>query len=75
MKEYKFTLEDVLLLIDRNGDSEEKIIISEHCDQDTWLTAPMNSSLIWTRENLDRKVESIGIWGETFQIWLVDKDE
>lgn len=75
MKEYKFTLEDVLYLIDHNGDSDERIIISEHCEQDTWLETPMNSSLIWTRDNLERKVESIGVWGDTLQIWLADKDK
>lgn len=54
-REYKFTLKDVLFLLDRNGDSDEKIIVSEHCEEETWSILPMNSKLLWVKENLDRK--------------------
>ena len=73
-REFKFTLEDVLLLIDYNRESDDRIIISEDGDEDRWLVAPINNSLIWTRENLERKVSSICIYDDKLQIWLVEKD-
>ena len=73
MKEYKFTLEDVLSLI--NHDSSDRIILAEYDREETWLIAPMSSSLIRTKENLDRKVASIGIWDDMLQIWLVPKEK
>ena len=73
MKDYKFTLEDVLLLIDHNRECTDHIIVSEHCNEVTWVEAPMNSSLLWTKENLAREVESINLWDGMFQIWLTEK--
>ena len=73
MRELKITLQDVLLLIDCNGDSDEQIIIAEEADESTWSTMPLNSKLLWIKENLERKVESISIWEEKFQIFLADE--
>ena len=72
MREYKFTLRDVLLLIDYNGDMGEELIISEDGNKDTWVHIPSNSSLLWVKENLDRKVEGLGVYGGKLQIFLVE---
>ena len=71
-KEYKFTLKDILLLIDCNGESEEKVIISEQSEEETWAFIPMNSKLLWAQENLERKVDSICVYDGMLQIWLAD---
>lgn len=75
MRELKFTLKDILLLLDPNGECEEQIILSEQPETDTWVIAPANSSVIWTKENLERKVEGLGIWDGKLQIWLADLSE
>ena len=75
-RDYKFTVKDILYLIDPNahlGDRDEKIVISEQCEEETWSILPMNSKLLWVQENLDRKVESIDIYDGMFQIWLADE--
>ena len=72
MRELKFTLKDILFLLDPNGECEDMIIISEHSEKETWVTAPANSCLIWTEENLKRKVDGIGVCGDMLQIWLAD---
>lgn len=74
MRKHKFTLKDILLLMDGNGMSEEQIIISEECERETWVTAPLNSCLLWVEENLSRKVDSIGVEHGKLQIWLADKE-
>ena len=69
-----FTVRDVLLLIDSNGESEEKVVISEECDMDTWVVIPYNSSLLWNKEVSNRIVDSIGTHNGMIQIWLADKE-
>lgn len=70
----KFTLKDILLLLDWNVESEEKVVIAEQCEENTWSILPMNSKLLWVEENLDRHVESISIWNGMIQIWLMDEE-
>ena len=77
MREYKFTLEDVLFLLHPGGlqsGAEEKIVISEGGDEDTWGILPYSSSLLWTSEILKRKVECIDVTDEMIHIWLVSKE-
>lgn len=69
-REYKFTLEDVLLLIDYNREYDEKIVISDQCEEESWIVISTNNSLLWSKENLERKVTSIGVHDEMLQIWL-----
>lgn len=69
-REYKFTLEDVLLLIDYNREYDEKIVISDQYEEESWIVISTNNSLLWVKENLERKVTSIGIHDEMLQIWL-----
>lgn len=74
-RELKFTLKDVLLLIDCNGDSDEKIVISDKIAEETWVTIPLNSDLLWVNENLERKVDCIDVFDGMIQIWLADKED
>ena len=66
----KFNLNDILLLLDPSSESEDKIILSEQINEDSWVIAPMNSKLIRVEDNLNRKVESITVNGGMLQIWL-----
>lgn len=70
----KFNLNDILLLLDPSSESEDKIILSEQINEDSWVIAPMNSKLIRVEDNLNRKVESITVNGGMLQIWLVNED-
>lgn len=74
MNRKTITLQDILLLIEPNGDSEENIIISEQGEKETWVHTPTNSTLLWVNENLKREVESIGVEDGLIQIWLKDKE-
>lgn len=71
-REYKFTLKDILLLINSNVESDEKIVISENSEEDTWCVLPMNSSLLWGTENENKKVANIGVHDGMIQIWLAN---
>ena len=71
----KFNLNDILLLLDPSSESEDKIILSEQINEDSWVIAPMNSKLIRVEDNLNRKVESITVNGGMLQIWLANEDK
>ena len=76
-RDYKFTVKDILYLMDPNahlGGCDDKIILAEKCEEETWAVLPMNSKLLWVQENLDRKVSSIAIYDGMLQIWLASEN-
>lgn len=79
-EEYKFTLKDVLELLNPTGDSEDMVVISEAGKKKPIQTGlPLSSCLLTPTETLSRKVSSI--YADVYDgepvvnIWLVSDTE